>query len=385
MKQQTANSLSFWEAQHWLYYDYLVIGSGIVGLSAAVSLAEQHPTATIAVLERGLLPTGASTRNAGFACFGSLTELLADLQTMPENTVLDLVRSRWQGLHKLRHRLGDAAIGYEGLGGYELITEKEYPALQHIERLNEWLQSIVGNATYTRKDEQIKTFGFNSQKIKALVFNQYEGQLNTGLLMKALLHHAQRLQIQVFTGCEVAGWQDHPNGVEVQVKDQARQDLLTLYCKKLLICTNAFTTLLLPELDIKAGRGQIFVTKPIENLPFQGAFHYDEGYFYFRNIGNRILLGGGRNLDFAGEQTLELQTTTPIITYLQNLLKTVIAPNLTCEIEQSWAGIMAFGVEKKPILRWHSQNVLLGVRCGGMGVAIGTNIGEEMAKLVQNS
>ena len=65
--------LSYWEKQSLLQYDHIVLGSGIVGLSAAISLKERQPQARVLVLERALLPTGASTKNAGFACIGSLT------------------------------------------------------------------------------------------------------------------------------------------------------------------------------------------------------------------------------------------------------------------------------------------------------------------------
>src|SRR5687768_119082 len=97
--------LSFWEKESFLEYDVIVIGSGIVGLSAAISLKEKSPGISILILERGLFPTGASTRNAGFACFGSFTEILSDLnQCGPEKT-LAVIEKRISGLTKLRERL----------------------------------------------------------------------------------------------------------------------------------------------------------------------------------------------------------------------------------------------------------------------------------------
>ena len=64
------------------------------------------------------------------------------------------------------------------------------------------------------------------------------------------------------------------------------------------------TASLLPNIGITAGitpaRGQIIVTEPIDDLPWTGCHHFDEGFYYFRNIGNRVLLGGARNQDFDG-------------------------------------------------------------------------------------
>ncbi|CAN5175283.1 hypothetical protein BH23BAC1_BH23BAC1_40990 [soil metagenome] len=54
--------LSIWEHQSFLKYDFIVIGAGIVGLSTAISLRELNPKASILILERGVLPIGASTK-----------------------------------------------------------------------------------------------------------------------------------------------------------------------------------------------------------------------------------------------------------------------------------------------------------------------------------
>lgn len=43
----------------------------IVGLSVAACVLEKHPKKRVILLERGVLPTGASTKNAGFIATGS--------------------------------------------------------------------------------------------------------------------------------------------------------------------------------------------------------------------------------------------------------------------------------------------------------------------------
>ncbi len=68
--------ISFWEKKELLSYDLIVLGGGITGMFCALSYREKFPKASIAILERGLFSSGASTKNAGFACFGSLTELI---------------------------------------------------------------------------------------------------------------------------------------------------------------------------------------------------------------------------------------------------------------------------------------------------------------------
>ena len=109
--------LSYWEKESFFKgIDVAIIGSGIVGLSAAIHLKTLEPNSRIVVLERGALPTGASTRNAGFACFGSMTELLDDLSHMSEDDVLGVVEKRWTGLQRLRSLVGDENLDFRQLG-----------------------------------------------------------------------------------------------------------------------------------------------------------------------------------------------------------------------------------------------------------------------------
>lgn len=378
--------LSFWERNSFLQHNYIIIGSGIVGLSAACSIKEQQPSASVLVLERGILPAGASTRNAGFACIGSLTELLADLRHSPTPLVLALLDLRLKGLQKLRARLGDAAIDYRALGSYELISEHELPCLAQIDNLNNLLCPVLGGNAFGLATEKIDEFGFDKTQVKAMIQNYFEGQLDTGKMMHSLWQYANSLGVMVLTGAEVNNISDTGNGAVVAVNQLTIQKKIAFVAnKKAIICTNAFAKQFMPNEDITPGRGQVLITKPIDNLPFKGIFHFDEGYYYFRNYGNRVIFGGGRNLDFAAEATTEIAYNQQILSHLKHKLQTLILPNTPFEIDMEWAGIMAFGTtDKMPILKKISPHIVAGVRLGGMGVAIGSILGEQIYELITN-
>jgi gamma-glutamylputrescine oxidase len=153
-----------------------------------------------------------------------------------------------------------------------------------------------------------------------------------------------------------------------------------LKCAHLLICTNGFANKFLLA-DLKPARAQVMITKPIHNLKIKGTFHFDAGYYYFRNIENRILIGGGRNLNFEGETTETFGTTNQIQAAILHLLKENILPNTPFEIDYSWSGIMGVGQEKSPIIKKVNNRVAFGVRMGGMGVAIGSEVGKKLANI----
>ncbi len=374
-------ALSYWEIESFQQWDFIVVGSGIVGLSAAINLKERHPMASVLVLEQGLLPTGASTKNAGFACFGSLTELVADMAVLGEERCLELVKKRWYGLQKLRQRTGDLTIDYQQKGGFELITEKEADRVAEIDRVNELLARFFGIKVFREDKVLVDKFGFNKSVIKTVVANPLEGQLHTGKMIRELIKIATAKGVHIITGCKVRRHQEHTTQVELDAVSLAGEEL-TFKASMVAFCTNAFASKYFPELDIRPGRGLVFVTEEMEKVPFEGAFHMQEGYYYFRNAGNRILFGGGRNLDFEGETTPEFGINERILAELKRLLVDVLVPQKQLQPEHVWSGIMAFGETKEPIVRLVSPRVAVGVRLGGMGVAIGSLVGEELAEIL---
>ena len=368
--------LSFWEKKHFLNHDMIVIGAGIVGLSTAIQYKIKFPEKSVLVLERGVFPSGASTKNAGFACFGSLTEILDDLKSMSDKEVFELVEKRYKGLLAIRKFFGDEAIGYKSNGGLELITKSQEKVLSEISRINEIIFPIFDDDVFEVIDD-VHSYGFGPN-VKYIIKNKFEGELDTGLYIQSLWSKCQSLGVKILTGSQVDSF-DEIRRI-VYVKNGFESKVIPFQAKQIAICTNAFTRKFIPDLDVRPGRGLILVTKPLkENIDWQGAFHYDAGYVYFRCLeGNRLLMGGGRNLDFAGEETDQFAINQKIKTYLIDLIKNVIMPKQTVEVDMEWSGIMAFGTTKKPIVTMLNEDIGLAVRLGGMGVAIGWQTAEEL-------
>jgi len=375
--------LSFWESDSFLHYDTLIIGSGIVGLSAAISLKEIAPNRSVLVLERGILPSGASTRNAGFACFGLLTEMRSDLKKNGPGPTLTVVEKRIQGLARLRERLGDQAMDYRHVGGYELIFDQELPALEYLTQVNDLLRGLYPAVVYAERLDLLKSFGFNRERICSLVHNPHEGHLHSGKLMQSLLRLAGQKGVEIRTDAEVVTIEDGDASVRVEVKEPTR-GLLSFRAEMVAVCTNAFTHTLLPGVGISPSRGQVILTGPVAELPFEGTFHFDEGYYYFRNLGQRILFGGGRNLAFEAETSTQFQTNDQILTTLERLLREIILPGLPVEIEQHWSGIIGFSEDKQPIVKKLSPRLVIGFAYNGMGVSLASTIGDEIAQLMNN-
>lgn len=368
--------LSYWEYKTWFSnVDFTVIGSGIVGLNCALQLKDKYPKSKILVLEKGSLPQGASTKNAGFACFGSISEVLSDLKNHSEEEVVNLVQKRWEGIHNLRQLLGDKTIGFEQRGGHELFVEQSPElyenCLEQMEHLNRLLQPIFGKSPFVVTGN---IFGFG-QICEKYITHQFEGQLDTGKMMQALIQKCLSKGIPILNGIQVEELLEQGNGATLVTPD------FQFDTNKAFVATNGFASKLLKTETVRPARAQVLITEPIKDLKIKGTFHFDEGYYYFRNIDDRILFGGGRNLNFKTEETMEFGQTQTVQDKLEELLHNIILPHQQVKIDRRWSGIMGVGSQKTPVVKQVSNSIYCGVRLGGMGVALGSLVGKELAEL----
>lgn len=373
---------SIWERETFFApQDVIIVGSGFVGLWSAFYLKKKHPKLKVTIVDRGIIPAGASTRNAGFACFGSLSELVLDAQTGGTNKMLELVEMRFKGLERIQKHFGNE-IDFDLCGGYELYagtTISTGTLEENIAYLNSLLKAVTGSKkTFRLADEAIKKFGFGATE--HLVKNKLEGYQHSGKLVQALLHKVQGMGVNVLNTVEIKAVQQEEEKIELITNQPF--DLVT---HQLLLCTNAFTKDLLPHIDIVPARGQVMVTSPIQNLCFKGTFHAEKGFYYFRNIGNRVLLGGARHKAFEAEQTTDTSTTDFIQEELEKFLSQIVLPNHQGQycIEHRWAGTMAFGKEKLPIVKEVAPRVFCAVRMSGMGVALAPVVAQQVTDMMR--
>lgn len=319
-------------------------------------------------------------KNAGFACFGSPSELLADIDAEGEEVALQRVEERWLGLLELRKELGDGAIGFERTGGHEVFSANDplYTRVaERFDRLNELLRPIICGDVYRWVDRSAKRHGMDPSLHVART--DLEGQLHPGMLMSALLRKVQEVGVEIRFGADVMAIEEEPGHATLRLHDGG-----ALRASRVVVATNGYAAELLAEVDIRPARGQVLLTSPIDGLGLRGAFHMNEGFYYFRDFQGRVLLGGGRELDIEGETTTADGVTEAIQNALERLLHDTILPGRTFTIEKRWSGIMGFRSKgKTPFVDHVSPRVIAAVGLSGMGVAIGIRVAGRAAGLAR--
>lgn len=367
-------AFSVWESSFYEgYNDLVVLGGGIVGLNTAIQTKLLNKDIAVTVVDRSWPVLGASTKNAGFVCFGSPTELLEDIVCEEEHSMISTFKTRWKGSELLQELIGKEDMDYAPCGGMELYDQGCAPSEAKISQLNSLLDHHLGLKEYFKWVDQKEFSAFDLRAISI----PKEGRINAMRMMDALFRKAQSLGVKfIFRKVE---------SLEMEGKEIIFDDGSKMKFKRIALCTNGFTKAFFPELDVLAVRNLVLVTNELPHLKWDKVVHYDQGYVYFRRVGQRVLIGGARN-HFREEETTHQFGENPYVkNHLITFLKERILVDQEFSIDYEWSGILGVGESKKPIVKEIQKDVFVAVRMGGMGVAIGAHVGRELALLISNT
>ena len=373
--QSQISKPSYWEHDIWYKpYDVLIVGGGLVGLQTAQFMTAENPSLRVAILDRQFPPLGASTRNAGFACVGSLGELTDDVDAIGLEATIELVARRVEGLRLLRETVGDETLHYEAVANIELFRTGEEEVLAKAEQLlpdvNAALKNRLNLASGPYAMHTAGKLG-STMDFQASITNALEGQLHPGKMMQALYKLCISRGVACFSESVTAV---NPDGVVVE-------NGRTFKAKRIVVATNGFTQRLLPT-DIQPALNQVIVSAPVEGLTWKAPIHLEQGYGYLRRIGDRVLVGGFRNHFKASSETDQFQLDSDLGAHLRAVLVSVLPINARPRIEYEWSGVLGLGTTRTPQVQRLASGIVLAAGLGGMGVALGSLLGKEAAQMI---
>lgn len=379
------STLSYWERSLFpLDCDLCIIGGGFTGSWAAFHLSKLKPGLKVILLESQSNGRGASTRNAGFLCYGSPSEILEDIEKMGEERAAKLVSQRYLGLQMIKKFIPAKDVEMKMSDGFEFFPNKleelRQLTLAKVVDLNNLLSPHLGftpfyfqtpPSTSSREHPPLNNHLIRSISIRG------EGQVNPAKLLQYLNLWNRSTGSELIEGVEVTELQEGAHSVKVETNIG-----LNIDAKKVLVATNGFYNRLFPNSNLlKPARNVIALLQPDRPLGITGNFHCDRGYIYFREVDNKLLIGGGRNWAGEGEYTESMKVNEDIEKQLiQFAEEQIFTHPIHFKKIHSWAGIMGVGDEKQPVMKWESDRIYSAVRLSGMGVALSPLMGYRAAR-----
>lgn len=365
-------TVSVWQAsgaQPVREVDFLVVGAGLVGCCVAHFAAQAGRQ--VVITEGRDLGLGASSRNAGFM----ITGLDTYYHRATERYGIEVVRELWALSHTTHRylwqfiRAGDVQVNQ---CGSMLLAESEAEA-RELEQAARAMQADGIEVAYHSRDPLRRGYAAAIEQPQDAAVQPYQ-------LVEAIFRQS---------GAELVA------SNEVYRIEQHEKELVTVWTRQfcfkaryVMLCTNAYSPALDPYFvgRVIPMRAQCLVTAPLKDGPVLNTCGYsDYGYMYYRDtFDGRLLVGGGRKENtWLEANTTDDRITDPVQRRLEAYLKARF-PELDAPVEQRWAGIMGFSVDKLPLVGTLPDKPRVGFAVGftGHGLAMGAGTAERAVDML---
>jgi gamma-glutamylputrescine oxidase len=321
--------------------DVAVLGGGLTGVAAAYFLAARG--SKVALVERDVLASGASGRNAGFLLRGVANTYSVAVKSHGRERS-KLLWSVSRDNHTLLRSLVESEkldCLYASRGSYTLaLSEQEGKALSRSARM---LHEDGFPAEYL--DDTAVGRLFPGGGFLAGLFNPGDGEIHPVRFVRGLARAAERHGARLFERTPVTKLDLGATSAVLETPGGR------LSSSMVLLASNAWTGLIHPYFDgaIVGMRGQMFATEPCPQPVLPAPVYADFGFEYFRQLPDgRILAGGGRRAALDAELTYVDRPSDKVQGAIETFLHACFPATRGLAITHRWAGIMGFSCDELP-------------------------------------
>ncbi|WP_338579113.1 FAD-binding oxidoreductase [Pseudomonas sp. ML2-2023-6] len=361
--------------------DWLIIGAGITGLSAAHSLAELHPEARIVVVDRQRAAQGASARNSGYAVAHENPgddELIGKsgfagfaVDSSIGQAAGDEVRMRIA-----RHRID---CEYRNCGYYFAVNDPR--KLSHVDAKLKTLNAVGASAQFLQGEQLAQKLGTRHYQA-AIWCGNGNALLQPAKYVKGLLD-ALPANVTVFENTEITGLERLSGG---RIRANGTQG--SIEASQVLVCLNAF----IPRAGIDSSATfamelSASLTRPLTDKEYQAIGGVEPwGALSTRPLGATVRLTPDRRVmirNTAEYRTRDLSNSD----LLQRRKHHVLGlqrrfPGLgEQDIHYTWTGHLSATRSGQPYFAKVEEGIYAVAGCNGSGVARGTLWGRLLAEV----
>ena len=365
--------------------DWLIIGAGITGLSAAHSLAELHPEARIVVVDRQRAAQGASARNSGYAV---AHENPGDDELIGKSGfsgfAVDSSIGQAAG-EEVRMRIARHGIEceYRDSGYYFAVND---PAkLNHVEAKLKTLSAVGASAQFLEGKQLAQKLGTRHYQA-AIWCGNGNALLQPAKYVKGLLDSLPA-NVTLFENTEITGLERLSGG---RIRAAGTQG--SIEASQVLVCLNAF----IPRAGIDNSATfpmelSASLTRPLTDKEYQAIGSVEPwGVLSTRPLGATVRLTPDRRVmirNTAEYRTKDLSDRDLIQRRKHHVLGLQRRfPGLgEQDIHYTWTGHLSATRSGQPYFAKVEDGVYAVAGCNGSGVARGTLWGRLLAELASGA
>ncbi len=361
--------------------DWLIIGAGITGLSAAHSLAELHPEARIVVVDRQRAAQGASARNSGYAV---AHENPGDDELIGKSGFAGFAVDSSIGQaagDEVRMRIARHGIDceYRDCGYYFAVNDPR--KLSHVDAKLKTLNAVGASAQFLQGEQLAQKLGTRHYQA-AIWCGNGNALLQPAKYVKGLLD-ALPANVTVFENTEITGLERLSGG---RIRANGTQG--SIEASQVLVCLNAF----IPRAGIDnsatfAMELSASLTRPLTDKEYQAIGGVEPwGVLSTRPLGATVRLTPDRRVmirNTAEYRTRDLSSSD----LLQRRKHHVLGlqrrfPGLgEQDIHYTWTGHLSATRSGQPYFAKVEEGIYAVAGCNGSGVARGTLWGRLLAEV----
>jgi gamma-glutamylputrescine oxidase len=304
--------------------EVVIVGAGLAGLGLARALRERGVDAL--VIDAAGPGAGASGRNAGFVLRTHVTDYPALRARIGAEIAQKLIALARDNHERIASLLPSTALAHRSSGSVMLASGAAEMAV-----LTE-AQLLLGADGVRTREVKVPS---GLRGFDAALRIEDDGEVHPGRIVAALAKQVRGRR-----------------GVAIELEDGAVVgDGFRIASKTIVLATNAWTGLLVPELArvITPQRAQMLATAPVSTT-LETPCYAGLGFDYFRQRADgRVLLGGRRHRFLAEEATDEDAITDGVQSALEAYLHEHLPFAASAPIEARWSGIMAFTADGLPL------------------------------------
>tara|TARA_Y100001970_G_scaffold47952_1_gene60730 strand:- start:2970 stop:4274 length:1305 start_codon:yes stop_codon:yes gene_type:complete len=356
--------------------DYLIIGAGYTGLSAARKLSEINTNKKIIIIDAQLAGEGSSSRNSGYLVDTTLNDGFTSNKNI--NNYKKKIKIYNLGIDAVKKFVKQYQVDCDWNECGKYFASSILKDISIAKKFSELLSKLNFKNKLLYQEELKKKLGTNFYKIA--VFTEGGILINPAKLVRAMIDVLPK-NVILYENSQLLKWKKNNNFIDCEFKNNS------IKTNKIIFCTNGF----LKSLNIKENFNfpltlTASMTRPLDDEEFKSIGEPKEwGVLPIRPMGATIRFTKDRRLLI--RNTAEMRNPNLMTNYELKKRKILHLEGLTKRfptlkkniIEDSWSGIVSRSRNSSQIFEMIDKNIYVAGCYNGSGIGVGTLFGEQIA------